>query len=231
MNRLRKNIIIAGYSFILMAVATGFAFGQHKLPELPYKYDALEPHIDSTTMRIHHTAHHQAYVNNLNKALEKHPQYQSWTLGDLLMKLNSLPEDIQTAVHNNGGGHYNHTFFWDILAPAGSSTISSALENAIVKYFGSVDKFKEDFEKAALGRFGSGWVWLLKKEDGTLYIESTPNQDNILMPYTKIEGKPILALDVWEHAYYLKYQSKRGGYVKAFWNVVNWSKVAELGGY
>lgn len=223
--------MIAGYSLILMAVTTSFAFGQHKLPELSYRYDALEPYIDSTTMRIHHTGHHQAYVNNLNKALEKYPEYQSWPVDELLQKINLLPNDIQTAVRNNGGGHYNHTFFWEVLAPAGSSTMLPALENALVKYFGSVDKFKEDFEKAALGRFGSGWVWLLQKADGTLYIASTPNQDNMLMPYNELKGEPILALDVWEHAYYLKYQSKRGGYVQAFWNVVNWNKVAELGGY
>lgn len=231
MKKQRKKIIIALYSLVLMAIPANSVFGQHKLPELPYRYDALEPYIDSTTMRIHHTMHHQAYVNNLNKALEKHPQYQTWSINDLLMKLNSLPKDIQTAVRNNGGGHYNHTFFWEILAPAGSTTMSTALENAIVKYFGSVDKFKDEFEKVALGRFGSGWVWLLKKSDGTLYIESTANQDNMLMPYNQLKGRPILALDVWEHAYYLKYQSKRGGYVKAFWNVVNWNKVAELGGY
>ncbi len=212
----------------LVIIGSAVAFGQHKLPALPYAYDALQPHIDSTTMRIHHTAHHQAYVNNLNKALEKYPQYQSWSLRDLLLKLNSLPKDIQTAVRNNGGGHWNHTFFWEILAPAGTTKMSAALENALVRNFGSVDKFKEEFEKAATGRFGSGWAWLIKKSDGTLYIESTANQDNMLMPYNQLKGKPILALDVWEHAYYLKYQSKRAAYVKAFWNVVNWNKVSEL---
>ncbi len=179
-------------------------------------------------MRIHHTVHHNGYVNNLNKALEKYPKYKSWSLQDLLLKLNSLPKDIQTAVRNNGGGHYNHDFFWKIMAPAGTTKMSAALENAIVKNFGSVDKFKEAFEKAATGRFGSGWAWVLKKADGSLYIESTPNQDNMLMPYNSIKGKPILAIDVWEHAYYLKFQSKRAAYVQAFWNVVNWDKVAEL---
>ena len=212
----------------LFVVSVAIAFGQHKLPDFPYAYDALQPHIDSTTMRIHHTAHHQAYVNNLNKALENHPAYQNWSVRYLLLKLNSLPKDIQPAVLNNGGGHYNHTFFWEIMAPAGTTKMSSALENALIKNFGSVDKFKEEFEKAATGRFGSGWAWLLKKSDGTLYIESTPNQDNMLMPYNQIKGKPILALDVWEHAYYLKYQSKRAAYVQAFWNVVNWNKVSEL---
>lgn len=222
----RLNLLLS-----MIVVSAVFAFGQHKLPELSYSYGALEPHIDSTTMRIHHSGHHAAYVNNLNKALEKYPQYQSWSVRDLLLKLNSLPKDVQTAVRNNGGGHYNHTFFWQIMAPAGNTKMSPALENALVKNFGSVDKFKEDFEKAATGRFGSGWAWLLKKSDGSLYIESTANQDNMLMPYNQLKGKPILALDVWEHAYYLKFQSKRAAYVKAFWNVVNWNKVAELGGY
>lgn len=165
MNRLVKNAIIALYSLILMALSTGFAFGQHKLPELPYKYNALEPYIDSTTMLIHHTGHHQAYVNNLNKALEKYPQYHSWSVDELLLKLNSLPQEIQTAVRNNGGGHYNHTLFWEIMGPAESTTMSPALESAIIQYFGSIDRFKEEFEKAAVGRFGSGWVWLLKKRE------------------------------------------------------------------
>lgn len=222
----RFNLLLS-----LLVVSAISAFGQHKLPELPYSYGSLEPYIDSTTMRIHHSGHHATYVNNLNKALEKYPHLQSWSVRDLLLKLNSLPKDVQTAVRNNGGGHYNHTFFWQIMAPAGTTKMSVKLENAIVKYFGSVDKFKEAFEKAATERFGSGWAWLLKKSDGTLYVESTPNQDNMLMPYNTLKGKPILALDVWEHAYYLKYQSKRAAYVKAFWNVVNWEKVAELGGY
>lgn len=222
----RFNLLLS-----LFVVTAVFAFGQHKLPELSYNYGDLEPYIDSTTMRIHHSGHHATYVNNLNKALEKYPHLQSWTVRDLLLKLNSLPKDVQTAVRNNGGGHYNHTFFWQIMAPTGTTKMSAKLENAIVKNFGSVDKFKEEFEKAATGRFGSGWAWLLKKSDGTLYVASTPNQDNMLMPYNTLKGKPILALDVWEHAYYLKYQSKRAAYVKAFWNVVNWDKVAELGGY
>ena len=219
----RLNILLS-----LMIFISALGFGQFKLPALTYEYGALEPFIDSTTMRIHHTAHHAAYVNNLNKAIEKYPQYNKLDIVDLLKKIKTLPKDIQTPVRNNGGGHYNHTFFWQIMAPAGSTSMSPALENSLVKHFGSVDKFKDEFEKAATGRFGSGWVWLLKKSDGTLYIDSTPNQDNMLMPFNSLKGKPILALDVWEHAYYLKYQSKRAGYVKAFWNVVNWDKVSEL---
>ena len=221
----RINLVL-----ILFVVSGVFAFGQFKLPELPYAYDALQPYIDSTTMRIHHTAHHAAYVNNLNKALEKYPQYNKLDIVSLLKIINTLPKDIQTTVRNNGGGHYNHSFFWEIMAPSGTTKMSAALEKAIIAQFGSVDKFKEQFEKAATGRFGSGWVWLLKKSDGTLYIESTANQDNMLMPFNTLKGKPILALDVWEHAYYLKYQSKRAGYAKAFWNVVNWDKVGELAG-
>lgn len=216
------------FFFLVATAATSFAWGQHVLPTLNYGYDALEPFIDSTTMRIHHTAHHQAYVSNLNKALEKHPLLQRLPVRDLLTGINSLPADLRTAVRNNGGGHWNHTFFWEILAPAGTTAMSDELKGALVKHFGSVDKFKEAFEKAATARFGSGWVWLLRKPDGTLYIDSTPNQDNMFMPYNTLKGKPLLALDVWEHAYYLKYQSKRAAYVRAFWEVVNWDKVDEL---
>ncbi len=201
------------------------------LPELPYAYNALEPFIDEQTMKIHHTAHHQAYVNNLNAALDKHPENKGKDLEDLLQNLDSLPSDIQGAVRNNGGGHFNHDFFWKVLAPAKSTSISSKLESALSENFGSVDAFKEEFEKAALGRFGSGWAWLVKKADGSLKIESTPNQDNYLMSSKTAGDTPILGLDVWEHAYYLKYQNKRGEYAKAFWNVVNWDKVSELGGF
>ena len=201
------------------------------LPELPYAYDALEPFIDAQTMKIHHSAHHQAYVNNLNAALAKHPENEGKDLNELLKNLDKLPADIQTAVRNNGGGHYNHDFFWKVLAPAGSTSISSALEAALVKNFGSVDAFKEEFEKAALGRFGSGWAWLVKKTDGSLKVESTPNQDNNLMCSECVNDTLLLGLDVWEHAYYLKYQNKRGEYAKAFWNVLNWDLVAKLGGF
>lgn len=217
--------------FIFFSLTSLLAFSQFSLPQLPYAYKALEPHIDSVTMRIHHTVHHAAYVNNLNNALVKYPQYAKMELSDLLKQINKLPASIQTAVRNNGGGHYNHTFFWEIMAPAGTTKMSSALEQALITNFGSVEEFKENFENASVGRFGSGWVWLIQKGDGTLYIESTPNQDNMLMPFNTLKGKPILAIDVWEHAYYLKFQAKRAGYVKEFWNVVNWDKVAELGGY
>lgn len=201
-----------------------------KLPELPYAYEALEPSIDSTTMRIHHSAHHAAYVNNLNAALTKHPDYSSDNLVEILKNLDKLPADIKTAVRNNGGGHYNHDFFWKVLAPEKSTTISPKLEAVLAENFGSVDAFKDEFEKAALARFGSGWTWLVKKADGSLKIVSTPNQDNMLMSADTVNDTPILGLDVWEHAYYLKYQNKRADYTKAFWNVVNWDKVSELAG-
>lgn len=193
----------------------------HTLPQLPYAYDALEPHIDRQTMEIHHTKHHQTYVTKLNEALDKHPELHEKMIEELVADLDMVPEDIRTAVRNNGGGHLNHTLFWELMTPGGSK-LSGALEEAIKKTFGSVEKFQEEFEKAAAARFGSGWVWLVL--DGTaLAIVSTPNQDN---PVT--EGKtPILGLDVWEHAYYLKYQNKRPDYAKAFWNVVHWQEVGK----
>lgn len=217
-------------NFLVTLLVFGFSlvFGQYKLPELPYAYGALEPYIDSTTMRIHHDAHHANYVNNLNKTLEKYPEYSKTDIVILLKNINKLPIEIQTAVRNNGGGHYNHSLFWTIMAPPNTTKMSAELENALIKNFGSVDDFKAKFEAAAIGRFGSGWAWLLKKPTGELYVESTANQDNMLMPFNTLKGKPILILDVWEHAYYLKYQSKRAAYVKAFWNVVNWDKVSEL---
>jgi len=191
----------------------------HELPKLPYDFAALEPHIDTQTMQIHHGKHHQAYVTNLNAALEKHPELQSKSVEDLCRGINSVPEDIRTAVRNNGGGHWNHSRFWTWLAPntgAPTGKIADALNGS----FGSFDAFKDQFAKAGVGRFGSGWAWLLK--DGTkLSIVSTPNQDNPLM-----DGKtPILGLDVWEHAYYLKYQNRRPDYIAAWWNVVNWAEV------
>lgn len=194
-----------------------------ELPQLPYAYDALEPHIDRETMNIHHTKHHNTYVTNLNKALEGHADLQGKSLEELISNLDAVPESIRTAVRNNGGGHANHSLFWKILSPNGGGTPSGDLLEAINKKFGSFDAFKEEFTKAATGRFGSGWAWLVVN-NGELEVTSTPNQDSPLM-----EGKtPILGLDVWEHAYYLKYQNRRPEYISAFWNVVNWDEVAKL---
>ncbi|WP_368652089.1 superoxide dismutase [Ornithinibacillus sp. 4-3] len=193
-----------------------------ELPELPYAYDALEPTIDKETMNIHHTKHHNTYVTNLNNALEGHADLQDKSLEDLLTNLNSLPESVQTAVRNNGGGHANHSLFWNTLSPNGGGNPSGELADKINEKFGSFDKFKEDFEAAAAGRFGSGWAWLVVN-NGELEITSTPNQDNPVM-----EGKtPLFGLDVWEHAYYLNYQNRRPDYAKAIWNVVDWDAVAK----
>jgi superoxide dismutase, Fe-Mn family len=191
------------------------------LPQLPYAFDALEPHIDARTMEIHHGKHHQTYINNLNAALEKAPDLQGRSLDDLMRGINSVPESIRTAVRNNGGGHWNHSLFWQILGPNSGGEPSGALGNAINSAFGSFATFKEQFAAAAVGRFGSGWAWLINDE-GKLSITNTPNQDNPLM-----DGKnAILGLDVWEHAYYLKYQNRRPEYIAAFWNVVNWREVS-----
>lgn len=193
-----------------------------ELPALPYAKDALEPNIDAQTMEIHHDKHHAGYVNNLNKALEGHPELQGKSLEELLGSIDSLPESIRTAVRNNGGGHSNHSLFWQVMAPNAGGQPSGALADAINAAFGSFDNFKQQFAAAGGGRFGSGWAWLLVAPDGTLSITSTANQDSPLM-----EGKkPILGLDVWEHAYYLKYQNRRPDYIAAWWNVVNWSEVA-----
>jgi Fe-Mn family superoxide dismutase len=192
------------------------------LPPLPYAYNALEPHIDEQTMRIHHDKHHGTYVTNLNTALESHPDLQKKSLEQLLADLDTLPEGIRTAVRNNGGGHANHTMFWEIMAPGGAKEPSGPLADAIGKAFGDVTKFKEQFAKACAGRFGSGWAWLVF-DRGALSIESTPNQDSPLMA-----GKaPVLGCDVLEHAYYLKYQNRRADYVTAWWNVVNWTEVGK----
>ncbi|MGM8365141.1 superoxide dismutase [Virgibacillus sp. W0181] len=191
-----------------------------ELPELPYAYDALEPTIDKETMNIHHTKHHNTYVTKLNGALEGHSDLQQKSVEDLISDLNAVPENIRTAVRNNGGGHANHSLFWKTLSPNGGGEPSGELADKINAKFGSFDKFKEDFEAAAAGRFGSGWAWLVM-DNGNVEITSTPNQDSPLM-----EGKtPLLGLDVWEHAYYLKYQNRRPEYAKAFWNVVNWDEV------
>ncbi|GAP64160.1 MAG: superoxide dismutase [Ardenticatenia bacterium] len=195
----------------------------HELPALPYAYDALEPYIDARTMEIHHTKHHQGYVNNLNKALEAYPHLQDKSVEELLRNIESVPEDIRTAVRNNGGGHANHSLFWTIMAPNAGGAPSGELAAAIDAAFGSFDAFKEAFSKAAATRFGSGWAWLVVTAFGELKVYSTPNQDS---PYM-FGHTPILGLDVWEHAYYLNYQNRRGDYIGNWWNVVNWDKVAE----
>lgn len=193
-----------------------------ELPLLPYAYDALEPHIDTLTMQIHHDKHHAAYVTNLNAALEKHPEIQVARAEELLMRLSALPEDIRTAVRNNGGGHVNHTMFWELMAPNAGGEPKGALADALKAAFGDFATFKDQVNKAGLGRFGSGWAWLVLN-NGKLAVESTANQDN-----PGSEGKwPILGVDVWEHAYYLKYQNRRGDYLAAWWNVVNWDAVAQ----
>ena len=191
-----------------------------ELPKLPYDYAALEPHIDAQTMEIHHSKHHQAYVTNLNNAVTG-TELEGKSLEDLMQNIASAP----AAVRNNGGGHWNHSFFWHILGPNGGGEPTGAVGEAINKAFGSYEKFKEEFTKAATTRFGSGWAWLCKQADGSVKICSTPNQDNPLMPDAGCQGTPVLGLDVWEHAYYLKYQNRRPDYVAAFYNAINWNEV------
>ena len=194
---------------------------EYTLPPLPYDHGALEPHIDAKTMEIHHGKHHAAYVNNLNAALKDHPDHQGKTIEALIADLNALPEGIRTAVRNNGGGHANHSLFWQIMKPAGGGEPTGAVAQAIKAELGGFNAFKEAFAKAAATRFGSGWAWLIVGKDGKLAVTSTPNQDNPLM-----DGlTPILGLDVWEHAYYLKYQNRRPDYIAAWWNTVNWDEV------
>ncbi len=194
----------------------------HELPQLPYEYNALEPHIDAKTMEIHHSKHHQTYVNNLNNALGNHPELESKSIEELVTDLNAVPEDIRTAVRNNGGGHANHSMFWLCMGPSGGGEPTGELLDAINSTFSSLDSFKEQFAKAGATRFGSGWAWLCVDGSGNLVVTSTPNQDNPLS-----DGlTPILGLDVWEHAYYLNYQNRRPDYISAFWNVVNWEQVA-----
>ena len=193
-----------------------------ELPQLPYAYDALEPHIDKETMNIHHTKHHNTYVTNLNNAIKGNAELESKSVEELVANLDAVPEAIRTAVRNNGGGHANHSLFWQLLSPNGGGAPSGEIADAITKKFGSFDSFKDEFAKAAAGRFGSGWAWLVVN-NGELEITSTPNQDSPLS-----EGKtPVLGLDVWEHAYYLKYQNRRPDYIGAFWNVVNWDEVSK----
>lgn len=193
------------------------------LPALTYAENALEPHIDARTMNIHHTKHHQAYINNLNNAIAGNAKLESMTAEDLVSHINDVPENIRTAVRNNGGGHVNHTLFWEIMTPGGSNTPTGKLAAAIDATFGSFDAFKEKFSAAGAGRFGSGWAWLAQDGSGKLQVYSTANQDSPLM-----EGHtPLLGLDVWEHAYYLNYQNRRPDYIKAWWNVVNWDVVGK----
>lgn len=194
----------------------------HTLPDLPYPHNALEPYIDQQTMEIHHGRHHNAYVTNLNAAIAGKADLEALSIEDLVQNLDKVPEDIRGAVRNNGGGHYNHSLFWTVLGPNAGGAPSGDLAKAIDETFGSFDAFKETFAKAGATRFGSGWAWLVVK-DGKLAVTSTPNQDNPLMDGS---GTPILGLDVWEHAYYLKYQNKRPDYIAAWWNTVNWDAVA-----
>lgn len=195
----------------------------HQLPDLPYGYDALEPFIDKETMTLHHDKHHAAYVNNLNAAIEKHPALAQKSAEELVRELSSVPEDVRTAVRNNGGGHVNHTMFWTIMGPNAGGEPTGALSEAIDSTFGDFETFKKNFNDAGVKQFGSGWVWLVLTRDGKLQITSTANQDN---PMT--QGLvPVMGNDVWEHAYYLKYQNRRADYLAAWWNVVNWSAVAK----
>jgi len=195
----------------------------YSLPSLPYPYDALEPYIDKMTMEIHHTKHHQGYINNLNSALEKYSEFHNLELEEILKNLNQLPEEIRTTVRNNGGGHYNHTLFWEIMKPNGGGEPKGKLKEEIEKNFGSFEEFKNLFSEIAIKHFGSGWAWLVITPDKKLKVYSLPNQDSPLM-----NGDiPIMGLDVWEHAYYLKYQNRRAEYVEAWWNIVNWDKVED----
>jgi Fe-Mn family superoxide dismutase len=196
------------------------------LPKLPYSYEALEPYIDAKTMEIHHQKHHGAYVDNLNKALQQFPQWQDIGLEEIFQRINEIPEEIRLQVRNNGGGHYNHSLFWEIMGPKTKNKLEpkGPLAEAIKKTFGDFKNFKEIFSKTAISRFGSGWGWLSLQKDGSLKVHSTPNQDPPLL-----EGlTPLLGIDVWEHAYYLKYQNRRAEYVENWWNVVNWDKVEEI---
>jgi superoxide dismutase, Fe-Mn family len=196
----------------------------HELAPLPYPKDALEPHIDAATMEIHHGKHHAAYIANLNKAIAGNAELEAKPIEDLISHLNTVPEAIRTTVRNNGGGHWNHALFWSIMSPKAGGEPSGTLAEAIRSQFGDLDGLKEKIEAAGMGRFGSGWAWLIVTPAGKLDVVSTPNQDNPLMDGS---GRPILGVDVWEHAYYLKYQNRRADYLKAWWSVVNWSEVAK----
>ncbi len=217
------NLFLSDNVTYVITITEEEFFMSYTLPDLPYAYDALEPYIDEETMHLHHDKHHNTYVTNLNAAIEKHPELGEKSVEELLADFDSVPEDIKTAVRNNGGGHANHSFFWEILAPNAGGEPTGAIKEAIEETFGSFADFKEEFKTAATGRFGSGWAWLVIK-DGKLAITSTANQDSPLM-----DGQtPVLGLDVWEHAYYLKYKNVRPDYINAFWSVVNWDKVNEF---
>lgn len=211
----------AGKSFLLNKSFGGNKMSKFELPSLPYPYDALEPYIDKWTMELHHTKHHQAYVNNLNKAIEG-TELEVKTLEELL----AISSKVPPAVRNNGGGHWNHSFFWQIMKPQGGWKPSGNLNDAIVSTFGSFEDFQKKFYDTAMGRFGSGWAWLIVQPDKKLAVISTPNQDNPLMDVAEVKGTPILGIDVWEHAYYLKYQNRRNEYINNWWNIVNWDEVA-----
>jgi Fe-Mn family superoxide dismutase len=195
----------------------------HQLPELKYAYDALEPHLDALTMEIHHSRHHQAYINNLNAALERYPEWADRSLEDLIIHLDQVPEPIRNAVRNNGGGHLNHSLFWEVMGPSGSREPVGQLKTDLEATFGNFEAFKEKFAQAGITRFGSGWAWLVLNNQGALEIVSTQNQDNPLTDHKQ----PILGLDVWEHAYYLKFMNKRPDYISTWWNVVDWDVVLE----
>ncbi|MFO0959215.1 MAG: superoxide dismutase [Isosphaeraceae bacterium] len=227
----RRALLAAGGATLLAGAAGPFAprglagiAREYSLPPLPYAFDALEPYIDAKTMEIHHDRHHQTYVTNLNNALKDFPDQQAKPIQELLKELDKVPEAVRTAVRNNGGGHYNHSLFWNMMKPKGGGEPSGALADAIKKDLGGFEAFKDAFAKAATTRFGSGWAWLVLGKDGKLAVTSTANQDNPIS-----DGhRPLLGLDVWEHAYYLKYQNKRPDYITAWWNVVNWDEVAKL---
>ena len=206
---------------IVITNINGAIAAPFELPPLPYDYSALEPHIDTETMHLHHDKHHAAYVNNLNKAIEKFPALKNKSLTDLLKNLDQVPTEIRTTVRNNAGGHYNHSMYWMTMSPKGGGQPTGKLATAIQQSFGGFEQFKTAFEEAGASRFGSGWVWLVKSNSGKLVITTTPNQDAPLA-----EGTPVLGNDVWEHAYYLKYRNRRPEYQKAWWNVVNWTEVA-----
>jgi Fe-Mn family superoxide dismutase len=198
----------------------------HTLPSLPYAAKALEPYIDALTMEIHHGKHHATYVSKLNDAIQGNAALESKRIEDLLANISGIPENVRSAVRNNGGGHYNHSLFWRVIGPNAGGKPAGELADAITKDFGSLDAFKEKFSTAAVTRFGSGWAWLTVSK-GKLCVCSTPNQDNPVMDISECQGTPILGLDVWEHAYYLKYQNRRPDYIAAFWNIVNWNAVAQ----